>query len=395
VKVVPLGLNSLTVQPVSNRVIATNSMDTDVNRCLWGRGAGGSSKAQDVRSKGWHADFTVDMLSRVTETRSENPRITCTLTSGANALRITAQGIMIGREGDCDIVLEDPRASRRHTLVRLVAAGVEVVPMGRLATEVNGQAITRPTLVVTSDILTMPGFTGTVSIIEVGAPVAPAIRTILRSQNGDSFRIASSPFVLGGAATDDLIIAHWPPSAVVIDVPRDEPHIEAKVEGVLLNGQPIAVGDVLAVNGDATFALAGDWFRFEQARSAGTTIAFAGVPVPRRVVIELLPRGGRAVFTMGDADYTVYLADRRLDFLVTLLQPPTGNPGDYIHDDVVRGKVWPRSDGISRQEINMLISRCRRDLVAAGLPGGRLIERAPGGGGTRFVLALNAEVVIS
>ena len=42
---------------------------------------------------------------------------------------------------------------------------------------------------------------------------------------------------------------------------------------------------------------------------------------------------------------------------------------------------------VSRQEINMLISRCRRDLVQAGLAGARLLERAPGGGGTRLVLA--------
>jgi hypothetical protein len=49
---------------------------------------------------------------------------------------------------------------------------------------------------------------------------------------------------------------------------------------------------------------------------------------------------------------------------------------------------------VSRPEINMLISRCRRDLVDAGLAGPRLIERAPGGGGTRVTLAANAEIVV-
>jgi hypothetical protein len=49
---------------------------------------------------------------------------------------------------------------------------------------------------------------------------------------------------------------------------------------------------------------------------------------------------------------------------------------------------------VSRPEINMLISRCRRDLVEAGLAGPRLIERAPGGGGTRLALAPGAEVVM-
>ena len=60
-----------------------------------------------------------------------------------------------------------------------------------------------------------------------------------------------------------------------------------------------------------------------------------------------------------------------------------------------RGVVWPRNLGVSRQEINMLISRCRRDLVDAGLPGARLLERAPGGGGTRLALAPGAAVVMT
>jgi hypothetical protein len=42
----------------------------------------------------------------------------------------------------------------------------------------------------------------------------------------------------------------------------------------------------------------------------------------------------------------------------------------------------------------MLISRCRRDLVEAGLAGPLLLERAPGGGGTRLVLAADAEIVM-
>ena len=42
----------------------------------------------------------------------------------------------------------------------------------------------------------------------------------------------------------------------------------------------------------------------------------------------------------------------------------------------------------------MLISRCRRDLVDAGLAGPRLIERAPGGGGTRFVLGPGVQIIV-
>jgi hypothetical protein len=73
------------------------------------------------------------------------------------------------------------------------------------------------------------------------------------------------------------------------------------------------------------------------------------------------------------------------------LQPLAGHqPGEFAGDEV----VWPRADGAGRTEINVLISRCRRDLVEAGLNGARLIQRAPGGGGTRFALARDATITI-
>ena len=79
--------------------------------------------------------------------------------------------------------------------------------------------------------------------------------------------------------------------------------------------------------------------------------------------------------------------------MCALLRPPAEyRAGDFIPDDTVRSVVWPRRPEVSRPEINMLISRCRRDLVEAGLAGPRLVERAPGGGGTRLVLAAGAQV---
>jgi hypothetical protein len=113
------------------------------------------------------------------------------------------------------------------------------------------------------------------------------------------------------------------------------------------------------------------------------------------VVIEMLPRGGRVVMSVAGREHAVFLADRRLDLIVALLRPPAGyRAGEFIPDDTVRGIVWPRKPGVSRPEINMLISRCRRDLLDVGLAGPRLLERAPGGGATRFALAANAGVEV-
>ena len=44
--------------------------------------------------------------------------------------RVGPSGILIGRQGDCDIVAADPSISRRHAHVRLTPDGVEVVPPG-------------------------------------------------------------------------------------------------------------------------------------------------------------------------------------------------------------------------------------------------------------------------
>ena len=109
----------------------------------------------------------------------------------------------------------------------------------------------------------------------------------------------------------------------------------------------------------------------------------------------LRPRGGRVVLSTAEGERAVFLADKRLDLVIALLRPPAGfQPGDFIPDDVVRPIVWPRNPGVTRPEINVLIGRCRRDLVEAGLAGARLLQRAPGGGGTRFALAPGAVVVV-
>jgi hypothetical protein len=135
---------------------------------------------------------------------------------------------------------------------------------------------------------------------------------------------------------------------------------------------------------------------FAIAHAAGrvaTTAVGAASQLPTRVLIEMLPRGGRVVFSVGGRDHAVFLADRRLDLIVALLRPPAGyRAGEFIPDDVVRAIVWPRKPSVSRPEINMLISRCRRDLLDVGLAGPRLLERAPGGGGTRFALADTATI---
>lgn len=330
------------------------------------------------------------------------PRIRCVvMIAGGPSRRVGAAGLVIGRQGDCDIVVAEPSVSRRHALIQLTGDGAVAIALGRTPLEINDKKCDRIQALSHGDRIALPGVTLSIEL-EVSRPSAAATGTYrLRLDGGGSFGIAHSPFVIGGEPTDDLIIKKWPPRALRLHLAQGELYLEVMVGTARRNPmadgrggaelepgamEPLTVGDRIRY-GETTFVI-------DPEVSSGATTALGSAELlPSRVVIEVLPRGGRVVFSLSDGDRAVYLADRRLDLLIALLQPPEGyQPGDLIPDDVVRAVVWPRNPGVSRPEINMLISRCRRDLVEAGLAGGRLLERAPGGGATRILLAPNAVV---
>jgi hypothetical protein len=308
--------------------------------------------------------------------------------------RVGPAGVLIGRQRDCDIVATDPAVSRRHALVRLTSDGAEVVPLGKTPVEVNGEPTANARPLRNGDELRLPGLVLGVTI-EVPRPSKHATTGFVLERNGSSFGVTHSPFVIGGGDGDDLIVKKWPGRALLLHIAQAMLYVEVREGEASRNGEaievgalePLAIGDRLGY-GDETFVIA-------HALGVVTTAVGAQGELPTRVQIEILPRGGRLVFTISGREHPVYLADRRFDLMVALLRPPPEyKAGELIPDDTVRTIVWPRKPAVSRPEINMLISRCRRDLVDAGIAGPRLIERAPGGGATRVVLAAGADVEI-
>lgn len=313
---------------------------------------------------------------------------------GGPSRRVGPSGVLIGRQSDCDIVATDPSVSRRHALVRLTGDAAEVVPLGRSPVDVNGAPTTRPRALADGDELRLPGLTLAVAIT-IPRPDLAAHAAFALERGGARFGIAHTPFVIGGGDTDDLIVKRWPARVLSLHLAQRALFVELHAGSATRNDEPLdaealsplAVGDALACRGERFVVRAGD--------DAAATTALGGAELPIRVAIEMLPRGGRVVFSIGASDRAVYLADRRFDLVVALARPPGDHrPGEFVSDDALRAVVWPRRPEVSRQEINMLISRCRRDLVEAGLAGPHLIERAPGGGGTRLALAPGAEIVM-
>lgn len=313
---------------------------------------------------------------------------------GGPSRRVGPSGVLIGRQSDCDIVAGDPSVSRRHALVRLTGSGAEVVPLGRSPVEVNGAPTDRPRGLVDGDRLRLPGLTLAVAITIPRPDAAARAAFALERAGGAAFGIAHTPFVIGGGDSDDLIVKRWPARVLSLHLAQGELFAELHAGGATCNGAPLEVDAPCALAPGDTLAYRGESFVVREVGAAATT-ALGGGELPTRVAIELLPRGGRVVFSVGAGERAVYLADRRFDLVVALARPPGGlRAGEFVSDDALRSVVWPRRPAVSRPEINMLISRCRRDLVEAGLAGPRLIERAPGGGGTRLAVAPAAEIVV-
>ena len=312
------------------------------------------------------------------------------------ARRVGPHGVLIGRHRDCDIVLAEPTASRHHALVRANADGVEVLPLGRTPLQVNNKQHDRACMLRDGDTLQLPGLvlTAQIALVRLDAHARATYR-IERARGGD-FGIVHTPFVIGGGKEDDLVVKRWPHNALRLHVAQHELFVEATVEKATRNGVELEVDvpHALAVGDTVEYRKESFTVRQAIAHDATTAVSALG-DLPTRIQIEMLPRGGRVLFTVGDGVRSVYLADRGLDFVIALIRPPAPYAaGDFIPDDVIRPIVWPRNPGVGRPEINVLISRCRRALVASGLAGPRLIQRADGGGGTRLALAAGAEVLL-
>ena len=91
----------------------------------------------------------------------------------------SAQRFVIGRDDACDLVLDDPKVSRRHAYLQEIDAGVEVGDLGSSnGTFVNGRRIERPVTLAPGDTLRIGASTLRIepkpAAVATGAAVAGA-----------------------------------------------------------------------------------------------------------------------------------------------------------------------------------------------------------------------------
>ncbi len=295
-------------------------------------------------------------------------------------IRVGPGGVLLGRDDRCDVVTRDERASRRHALVLPGEEGLQLCPLGKNPTTVNGAPKTKPVPLKPGDRIAIPGCS-----LQIGTdPAEPAPEGwLLEVSGGGVYRVHCSPFQLGGGTDDDLRLPGAEPDALRLHLARGSLFAEEDGEMRRLRGsEELEVGDHIV--------------RVIPAGSASaTTVVEASDELPSAAEFQFLPRGGRLTLHFDGDTRTVWLSELRADLIALLLNPPGDlKAGDYIEDTNIISAVWPRRSDRGQSDLNSLVFWVRKTLVRSGIDGVSLLERAPQGGATRICLRPGATAQI-
>jgi hypothetical protein len=294
-------------------------------------------------------------------------------------LPLSSGSVLIGRSLDCDVVLADARVSRHHALVRVVEDGVELIPLGAHLLTCNGDALDAPRRLRDGDVVGVAEHRFTLRT-ESAPETTPADPWFIERDPGVLLAVGTERFTVGSGPADRWVIPSWAPAAVTLEVVGDRLTLEVNADDVSVDG-PAQAGDIITLRSGATVSARGVSFRaisLPSDPSKPTTRPHFD-ELPTAVTLTFLPRGGNLSVTVGARTRRVYLADKRCDFVATLLQPFAPYAvGDLIPDAALSTRLWGSSRG-GRTDINTLVWRVRKDLATAGIEDVALIERTRGG----------------
>jgi hypothetical protein len=298
---------------------------------------------------------------------------------------LTSGGLLLGRGSACGIVIDDPSVSRRHALLLAGAGIVQVLPLATSGIVVRGAPVHDIERLADGDAIEIGSARFAVELASDNAPAW------LLGVGDRRYPVERTGFTVGGSADDDLSVPGWPDHACTLH----------PVETALL----LEIIDALAIEvdggrRDGEFLVLDPGARLRYLDTELVVVAASDAAataerlvLPTEVHLELVPHGA-VVRLRSTAQYTAFLPQRRGELVAALLRPSGGiAAGEWVDDDTLVTRVWGR-DGASRTQVNVLIHRARQSLTVAGLNGPALLERAPGGGATRFRIAPGARVEI-
>lgn len=313
--------------------------------------------------------------------------------------RVDPGGITLGRSPRCDVVLSSERASRVHALAHLAPKGPRLVQLGRGATHVNGEGVERHRDLAAGDVIEVPGLVLTVvSEDATRGEKDEGSAWVVERTDGGLFGISRTPFRIGGSPDDDLRVPGWADHVVELRSVGGTLRVQASAT-VVVDGEPLPAGASRAIGRGGTIEHGQERFTVVTggALGQGSTLRapVQSTPGSTHVMLEFLPKGGRLFVRSESGESAVYLPDRRCDLVAVLLSPPEpARPGEFVADELVLARVWGKEPK-ARTDLNVLVHRLRKDLSRAGLDGFALIERAHGGGATRFALEPDASVELA
>jgi len=311
--------------------------------------------------------------------------------SGAKR-RVRAEGLVIGRAAGADLVVSDERSSKRQALVRPGAGGLELHHLGRNDTTVNGVAIEGAVALATGDLIEVPGGS---FLVQLQAP-AQRNRAEWLVQLGQHLHRVPRRFRIGGGAQDDLCLEGLPDEFVTLHSAPDGLLLDGGGTGVSIDGVEAEPESITILSAGSLLRLGDHDLQVRlEGEAHGHTTQLGDLPTLKSARLAFLPNGADLTLVVGRERLTCRLSELRARLVGILLKPPTPLcAGEFVPDEIVLPGVWPRQPDRSHYDVNTLVHRLRKDLLRAGASPTRFVERARGGGGTRFCVDPRSVVTV-
>lgn len=300
-------------------------------------------------------------------------------------LKVGPGGVLLGRSVSCHVVIEHPRVSKRHALLRLSAEGPELIPLGRFAPVVDGSPVHAPTILENGQTLSLPG--EQLRVHYIGRPQRGVIWSVRLEGGVDTF-LHLATYSIGGGAGDALFVEGWPEA--VLQVSQAQGALFCYLaEPATLDGVAVAPGESVDLQHGAALTCRDRTFRFEVdqlTRLPDTVIEGLKAARPDALRFTFQPVGGELLVRFKDDEFHLLLSELRARLIAVLLRRQGDyTPGEPLDDQAILSSIWPGEDR-DRKSINQLLHRIRADLIKSGLDPSRLLERPRRGGWIRVIV---------